>query len=638
MKGGFKQWLSDFVGGSGIIRGLSSLANGIYKRIGSGIYGFAFGSYDTMCETYDSSAVGKEQNQKRGKISSFISRNIEESVYINGINAMMRYLGHLSLRVLGIFLISAGFYTLLAQTIIYLVTDSLTPLSIIVALIMAVLGLPLVFSGKALCTALSESAFLGNFVRNFCSVKERSLRYDGEPTGRKGIAFILGLPFGILSCFIDPALIVVLALAIVFAYLVMSNPEFGYNIALFLLPFLVVLPHPTILLAALVLFTFFSYWVKLVRGKRYYKTQLLDVIVVCFMAVMMLGGIVTYGGSQSLRAALIYTVLMLGYFLTTGLVNSKEALKRSVKIIAFSLLIVSVYGIFQNFSGNASAEWIDTEMFDEIEGRVVSTFENPNMLGEYLILILPMLAAAVLGESNWRKRPSYFVCFALGCVCLVYTWSRGAWLGLMFAAVLFMLMWSRNAMGLIIAGICAIPFAVPFLPESIVSRFTSIGDLTDTSTNYRVFIWRGSAEMAADYALSGVGVGEEAFGVVYPYYAFSGIESAPHAHNLFLQLFIQHGIFGFIVFAALLLCFFQCGFSLAKCGADREIRLIGCGAFCGVLAALVQGMTDYVWYNYRVFFVFWIMMGFVAVAYRLDKAWRGSNTVLNSPCNMDVTV
>ncbi len=638
MKDGTKKSFSDFLEGSAIVRGLNKLASSIYKRIGSGVYGFVFGSYDIMCETYDNSALGREQAKKRGPVSRFVSRNLEESIYINAVSSMMRYLSRLSMRVIGVFFMSAGFYTLLAQTLIYLINSEFNPVSTLVAIVLILIGLPLLLSGKAFCRVVSESLFFGWIVRDFCGFRERSFKYDGEPTGKKGIAFILGLPFGIVSCFVEPALIVVLLVGIIFAYLVLLNTEFGYNLMLFLLPFLVVLPHPTILLAGLVIFTFFSYFVKIVMGKKYFKTELLDILVVCFMLVMLLGGIISYGGSQSIQAALIYTSLILGYFLTAGLVNSKEALKRTTCILGVSMFLVSIYGLYQNFSGNVSAEWIDTEMFDSISGRVVSTFENPNMLGEYLILLLPVVAACIFGDKNWHKKPGYLLCFVLGGACLIYTWARGAWLGFIFAAVLFMLMWNKKAMGLIVAGIVALPFAVPFLPESIVSRFTSIGDLTDTSTNYRVYIWRGSANLASDYALTGIGVGERAFSRIYPYYSFAGIETAPHAHNLFLQLFIEVGIFGFIVFLAMMICMLQSGFSLAKNGEDKEVRMIGCGALCGVLAALVQGMTDYIWYNYRVFFIFWIVIGIVSAARRIDKAARAKKVVFSEDCIVDITL
>ena len=105
-----------------------------------------------------------------------------------------------------------------------------------------------------------------------------------------------------------------------------------------------------------------------------------------------------------------------------------------------------------------------------------------------------------------------------------------------------------------------------------------------------------------------------------------------------MQLFIEVGVFGFAVFAILLICLFQNGFTLAKHGEDKSVRLMGCGALCGVVAALVQGMTDYVWYNYRVFFIFWVMIGVVAAARRIDYVLRGRKSGTCSEQSADITL
>ena len=68
------------------------------------------------------------------------------------------------------------------------------------------------------------------------------------------------------------------------------------------------------------------------------------------------------------------------------------------------------------------------------------------------------------------------------------------------------------------------------------------------------------------------------------------------------------------------------------------MRLVGCGAMCGVLAALLQGMTDYVWYNYRVFFIFWIVFGICAAARRIDAATRRQKHATVSEYCADITI
>ncbi|MBR5538815.1 MAG: O-antigen ligase family protein [Clostridia bacterium] len=639
MKGGFFKWLADFFEGSFIVRNLDKLGSYLYKKLGSGVYSYAFGSYDDMCETFDNGVIGTAQSGKRSKLVCALGESIERSVYVRTVSKMMTYLSRLSMRIIGVFLMSAGAFSIISQLLMYLAwKDNGHFIGTLVSALLILCGIPLLFSKRAFCSVVYDSIALGGIARSFCGFSERSFKVDGEARGRKTAAFILGLVFGVFACFINPILLLLGMVAIIGAYVVLIHPECGYHLLLFILPFLIVLPHPSIILALLAIYTAFCFIIKLVRGKRYFKFEFLDVLVLCFMGVMLLGGLVSYGGMQSVMAASIYTVLMLGYFLTVCIVNSKDELKRSAGIISFSLLLVSAYGLYQNFTGDISAEWIDQSMFDSIEGRVVSTFENPNMLGLYLILLLPLLAAGIIGEKNWWKKPGYILSFAAGAACLVYTWARGAWLGFIFSSVVFLLTWNRRTMGLLIAGVLALPVAIPFLPESIVSRFASIGNLTDTSTNYRVYIWRGTVNMLSDYWLTGIGVGEQAFNRIYPYYSFAGIEKAPHAHNLFLQLFIEVGIFGFVIFAALLICFLQSGFSLAKHGEDKEVRLIGCGALCGTLAALVQGMTDYVWYNYRVFFMFWLVIGISAAARRIDADMRRRRKMMGGEHSADITI
>lgn len=622
MKSGFKAWFADFLSGSLILRCIRALGKVLYDRLGTGVYGYLFGSYDAVCNDFDKSALGRlRKNLRAERVRRQIADNIENSIYVKSISAFAAFLWQLSMRVIGIFLISCGLYAGIAQFIRYLLADGgAFNLDIAVSAGLILLGIPLLLSPKPLCSAVGDSSILRAFFVGFLGCFDRDFDADGEPRGRKTAAFVLGLPFGILSFFFGPVYPLVFLLLLSALYAVLRSPEFGLYATVFALPFLIVLPHPSILLAVMVLYTYFSYSVKRILGKRYFKFELLDVLVFCFMVMMLFGGVVSYGGRQSLAAAGIYTVLMLGYFLTVGLIRTKEKLSHLLLALGSSAFLVSLYGIYQYLSGNISTEWMDTEMFEGIGGRAVSTFENPNMLGQYLILLLPLFAAAVMQKQNRVYGAGYLLLCLAGAGCLIYTWARGAWLGFMLSAVIFLLIWSRHAMSFLAAGALLSPFALPFLPSSIVDRFTSIGNLADTSTNYRAYIWRGSVKVARDYGLFGIGIGENAFSKIYPYYAFNGIEKAPHAHNLFLQLLISLGLFGFLLFIVLLFVFLQSGFTLAKRGQDHSTRMIGCGALCGVIAALVQGLTDYTWYNYRVYFIFWVVFGVASAAARISAA------------------
>ena len=87
---------------------------------------------------------------------------------------------------------------------------------------------------------------------------------------------------------------------------------------------------------------------------------------------------------------------------------------------------------------NSQNAWIDEEMFEEAVVRVDSTMENPNVLGEFLLLMIPLSAVFMLKEK-FTKLSKYFyvIAFATGCLCMILTQSRGCWLGLILCTALF---------------------------------------------------------------------------------------------------------------------------------------------------------------------------------------------------------
>ena len=146
-----------------------------------------------------------------------------------------------------------------------------------------------------------------------------------------------------------------------------------------------------------------------------------------------------------------------------------------------------------------------------------------------------------------------------------------------------------------------------FMPQNIVNRFLSIGDVSDTSTSYRVYIWFGTIKMLKDYWFCGIGPGTEAFNMIYPHYAYASIV-APHSHNLYLQILAENGILGILVFLALLIVLFKDSIS-AITGAKKSYAKACCTALTAGLAGyLVQGAFDNVWYNNRIVMMFFMFL------------------------------
>jgi O-antigen ligase len=258
---------------------------------------------------------------------------------------------------------------------------------------------------------------------------------------------------------------------------------------------------------------------------------------------------------------------------------------------------------------------VDTTLFD-ISFRVYSTLDNPNVLGEYFLLVIPLAVAFMFSAKSWPKRIMWLCAVGIMMLCLVLTYSRGCWVGIIVAAAIFLVMLDRRFILLGVAVLIAAPFV---LPENIMQRLTSIGNMADDSTSYRVYIWLGTIAMLRHYWFSGVGPGETAYNKIYPIYSYNSIKS-PHAHNLFLQVTSDAGICGLVT---LLLAFFSYFRTLAtgvRNEAEQENKIFQIAGIASMAGFIVQSMFDYTFYNYRVMLMMWGYMALFLLFTKLRQA------------------
>ena len=371
---------------------------------------------------------------------------------------------------------------------------------------------------------------------------------------------------------------------------------------------------PTMAVLAAVLVALFSLAARLcMEPERRTAASPLKKWVVAFAVVYMGSTLLSVDLSGSLPGGLLVTVFTLFALAVMELVDSRERLEKLWNLIVLSGAAVALVGIAQAALGLQSAEaWVDQDSFQGLTLRVYSTLGNPNVLSEYLMLVIPMSAAAAVNAKTANGRMAAGLAFLTMTVCLALTYARGGYLGIAFAAAVFLILLDRRFIALGIVGILAL---LPLLPQSILTRLMSIGDLGDSSTSYRVYIWLATLNLLRDYWLCGFGTGVAAFQAIYPKYSFNAV-SAPHAHNLFLQIFCECGIFGlFTLLGVFVSAVRLLGGAVSRaCRADK----VRCSALIASFTGFaVQSMTDHSFYNYRVVLMFWVIVGLSAAAARL---------------------
>ncbi len=517
-------------------------------------------------------------------------------------------------------LVSTRFYGLFV--IVFVITEAVLTIAfngfwfmpVLLKFIVALAGVFFVLLNKPL-KDLYIGSCIATFVGDFFAINDKLITLPEKRCNKRFVntlAIVVGFVLGVCAFFLTFKWFVFSVGGIIGLALVLWKVEIGVLAIILLVHFI-----PTMMIAGLTVVTFISFVLRAVFDKKFTViTTHMCLWIIIFAGILLYGGITSFTFASSMKISMIYIVFILFYFIFVSTVKTKGHIYSLMTIFMVCGFFVSLYGIYQYLTGAIGAQaWVDADMFADIKVRVYSTFENPNVLGEYLILLIPVCLGLMWAAKKWHQKVVFTGITVTMCICLVLTYSRGSWVGLLLAIGIFALFVDRR---LILLGIPVLMVLPLMMPESIINRFMSIGNLTDSSSSYRVYIWLGTLNMLKDYWLSGIGLGTEAFNQVYPLYNYAGIV-APHAHNVYLHILSEMGIMGLVAMLVILYIFLKMILITYLNTKDRFIKIFVVSVGAGMAGYLLQGMFDNVWYNFRVFLIFWMYMAFVVAARNIQK-------------------
>ncbi|HYE09668.1 MAG TPA: O-antigen ligase family protein [Patescibacteria group bacterium] len=476
---------------------------------------------------------------------------------------------------------------------------------ILISAVMLLLDVPV--------AALFKGSFVYRFVeKGFVDNFEVYDDSKGMKANNLLLVMVFGAMLGVLASILSFKL-VLMAIAGAFAAILIL---WRYELGVFLAAGFAALLSTTamFLIMGITIFSFVCRWV--VGKVPKYKATPIDALVVLFFIVLSYSTLTSYFMKDSLNVLVVHTLMLAFYFVLTRTINSRYKLYLLVVLLIISASLTSLYGVYQYFGGSATTEaWVDTTMFEDIQSRVGSTFSNPNILGEYLIMMIPLALSLLWYRKKLIYKGIFVAMLGLMGICMIFTFSRGAWLGLMLAMVGFFVVRDKRLFALFLIALFILPFA---LPPSVINRFTSIGNLQDTSSSYRMSILLGSLRMAQDYWITGIGLGSQGFKAIYPKYSLAAAY-AHHAHNIYIQVILEMGVAGALVFMLILLVFIRATLAHQSKTKDAFLSTVMVAACAGIAGYLVQGLVENIWYNYRVLQTFWVVMAVGLCALKLAK-------------------
>jgi putative inorganic carbon (hco3(-)) transporter len=208
--------------------------------------------------------------------------------------------------------------------------------------------------------------------------------------------------------------------------------------------------------------------------------------------------------------------------------------------------IVTAYGVIDShFTGTPQT------LEEGYRAHWVEVYADPNRSAMNLGLVVP-LAVAFLArkESGWGWRLVCALAVVMAVVAIVFTFSRGGFIGLTAAMCVWALREQKKLRSVLLGVALAAGLAV-FAPKSFWERNETVTTFhEDASAMGRVYAWQVTSRISLDKPLLGVGAGS--FRFAWPLYAPPESHRAYVAHNIFLDVIGELGwvgLFFFLVFA-----------------------------------------------------------------------------------------
>ncbi|MBQ9162333.1 MAG: O-antigen ligase family protein [Clostridia bacterium] len=610
--------------------GLQDTTERLYSRILRSPVGRFFTSY----RSFDKGIFGGGRRTDKIRSASPARMTLLRAAESSRLFGALRQLGALLLSVpinfYGLFCFVSAALALIGYYVIPLTSFKMTfgissPWMLIAILLFS---LPLCLSGKPTYRSLGNSVIMRTLLVRFLGVPEESVKrarsYRG--TGWMYFAFFLTPLAAFISLRFQPWIIPLALLLLGVIALILSVPESGVILSCALLPLMWVSDIVLYVVVAVIITVWISYVLKLIRMHRTMRFDILDVAVLIFGAMILVGGfsgsVVSY---RTVHEAVILTALLSVYFLIVNLMAGRAYLKRCLVGVLLSVILATVLG-FAGYISPDGMEWIAGsyagDKISDAWSRLVGFLVGIN--SDVILLVtftLPLALSAFMRCKRVIGKVGMTVLLLADVALIAMSWSRGAWICLAAGVIIFFLLYSHTALSVAVVSLPVVGCGVLWFSTVadklsvdaplVISRILNLGDYGTQISSSRQTVWSGAWKMIINNPF-GIGVGSDALAAVYPRYATGDILSVATLGNTYLDILASLGFVGLAVFVVCAFLLIQKAFSALRHTASGKERWVLLGGVVSVVVLLMMGAVRSITENLGVYFAAWIIVGVVS--------------------------
>lgn len=328
------------------------------------------------------------------------------------------------------------------------------------------------------------------------------------------------------------------------------------------------------------------------------RNWVLDLPLVFFLISAVLAIFPAYDRGQAWSALVVLLLGGAGYFVVSRLAVQRKTGVWIARVSALAGGGVAIYFITQyaHYPGADKVEmvWRLTEAIGKLFPVFVIWTPLANSVAVLLEGLFFLAIGAALAEPSRGWRGGLGAAAGLMGLALVLTESRGAWLGVLLAGLVWVGLYQRPVRWLLaIVGVGLLALIAAVVIQRDISILGRIPIVDQTLAPLfirpdRLTVYQGSLALIRDVPLTGIGLGGQ-FAMNYSKYVLLiQVPFLLYSHNLYLEIWLEQGLFGIAAWVWLMTAVFYGSWRVRKTGRDPFLE----STWIGILAILLHGVTD----------------------------------------------
>jgi len=269
-------------------------------------------------------------------------------------------------------------------------------------------------------------------------------------------------------------------------------------------------------------------------------------------------------------------------------------------------------------------------------GSISGPFENRNVLASFLVFTIPVSAGFLFEKISKKLKIMVGLVAIITLIALIYTRTRGAWVGFMGAMAffagaklmaegrmkkIFKSLFSKKSLVIIFLMVICLGLLIRYdynrKRGSFTKKFLSIADLKDPATRHRFVMWRTGIDIIKEHPLLGTGIGT--FKKIHPKYQSKYLRTKKYGrfeglsrfiHNDYLEITTNTGILGLGTFLWLIVALYWTGLKrLKQINQSKYSPNLLIIILSSLTAVLIHSFFHYSFYLPATGMLFWLWLG-----------------------------